>query len=359
MSREHLDELLGQASAMDRAPAKVALLEEAVRECDTLGDAELAFDVRQELISEATHCGYYEKALVAFTWCLAEYDRNPTVCHPYRLLWQYKWIAGHLPRFVEVSREQITSMQDDMERRYQQMGFSLRPVEMQRSENAIIMGDLAAAEQSHSAWQSLPRDGLADCPACEEDLHIEFLIFADRDAKATKAFGKLLKKNLTCSDVPQRTYGKVIRSQMRLNRSDDARQTCQTGYPLARNNAMFLSQVSEYLLYHVRERDASAGSRMLERHLAWALTTTDASAKLRFCVAVGLLCELLTKQDATCKLRLPREFPLFSDDGVYETAKLHDWFAQQADNLTARFNERNGNDYYTKLMRESQELAKV
>ena len=98
---------------------------------------------------------------------------------------------------------------------------------------------------------------------------------------------------------------------------------------------------------------------MLERHLAWALTTTDASAKLRFCVAVGLLCELLTKQDATCKLRLPSDFRLFNDDVAYETAKLLDWFGLQANNLTARFNERNGNDYYTKLMRESQELAKV
>ena len=357
--REETQDLLDRAYDMDDSPAKVAVLEEALRELDAGGDMETAYDTRMDIVEAATFCGLYDNALVAFTWCLAAYDRDPETYDVHDLLWRYKWIAGQLPGFVEVSRAQIAQMQDDMQRRYEQLGFGLRPVEMQRCENAMIMGDVAEAQRAHGRWRELPRDELADCTACEADQHMDYLIFASQDEQAITEFEKLIDSGLGGTSVPQRSYGKILRSYMTLHREEDADRICETGYRLSSTNRMFLWQLSEFLLYHVRQRDFAAAQRLLEKHVSWALTTADAQVRLQFYRAAACMFELLANQGPTCKLRLPSEFPQYQSAGIYQTGDLYDWFTQQADEITAKFNERNGNPYYTQLMQESRAFAKL
>ena len=62
---EEVEELLGRAAGLDEGPAKVALLEEAVRLADTHGDVGEGFRARQELIRAATFGGLPDRVLVA------------------------------------------------------------------------------------------------------------------------------------------------------------------------------------------------------------------------------------------------------------------------------------------------------
>src|SRR6266540_2526844 len=89
-----VDELLYEAAGLEDGPSKIALLEEAVRLADTHGDGYRGYEVRQQLIHTATFGGYPEKALVAFTWCLAQCDREREGRLDYTMMWKYKWEAS-------------------------------------------------------------------------------------------------------------------------------------------------------------------------------------------------------------------------------------------------------------------------
>ncbi len=97
--REHIEELWAEADLLSEGPAKVVLLEEAIRLADTHGDLELGFDLRENLIEACTFCGLGEKSLVAFIWCLGQCDRHPERFSQDDLLWKYKWIITALRIF--------------------------------------------------------------------------------------------------------------------------------------------------------------------------------------------------------------------------------------------------------------------
>ena len=75
--RSQVDELYEQAYGLPDGPSKLALLEEAIRLADTHQDAALGDEIRADLVRAATFSGYPEKALVAFSWRLAQADRDP------------------------------------------------------------------------------------------------------------------------------------------------------------------------------------------------------------------------------------------------------------------------------------------
>src|SRR5579884_3112427 len=114
-----VEELMDQAAVLPDGPSKLALLEEAVRLADVHQDTALADEARDDLIRTATFSGYPEKSLVAFSWRLAQSDRDPEVFPEQALLWQYKWIANSLKYFPQITRTQIEDAFDDLARRCQ------------------------------------------------------------------------------------------------------------------------------------------------------------------------------------------------------------------------------------------------
>jgi hypothetical protein len=82
--------LLAGAEGLRDSPEKVAVLEEAVRHADSAGTLELQYGAREGLAEAAYFGGAPDKAIVAYTWCLAQFDRHPGRFNEWRLLWRYK-----------------------------------------------------------------------------------------------------------------------------------------------------------------------------------------------------------------------------------------------------------------------------
>ena len=119
---EQIWELILQAYRMGDGDAKIALLEEAARVADICGDLKLASDAREHLVQAATFGGAPEKALVAFSWSLAQYDRRAGEVSEATVLWQYKWILDSITNFPQIGKAQILEMLDDMAARYRRAG---------------------------------------------------------------------------------------------------------------------------------------------------------------------------------------------------------------------------------------------
>src|SRR5262249_34345582 len=150
-------------------PAKVMLLEEAVRLADSHRDVARGFAARQSLIRAATFGGYPEKSLVAFSWSLAQSDRNPLQFPPTELLWQDKWIVGSLNGFPQISRQQIADMLEDLAQRFRRVGAGPHAVHKLRFDLSMDLGDRDEARRSYRKWKRSRRDWLSDCVACDLD----------------------------------------------------------------------------------------------------------------------------------------------------------------------------------------------
>lgn len=355
---DHIEDLIDQSWSMNNGPEKVALLEEAVREADALGDIPLAFYARMMLIETAAFSGFHERSLVAFSWCLSHYDESPDEYDEYDLFWKYKWIVDALWIFPQVSRQQITGMQDDMERRFISMGFSLRPIHYFRFSNAMRMGHFDEALESYEKAIRGNRDWMADCEACELEKHVELFARLNRDEEALNAAQPILTGKLSCGEIPHLTYSTIMRPLLRLDRREDARNAHRSGYRLIATNAEFLRGIADHLLLLVAEKNLDKAVRLFEKHLPWAAETASLHARFCFYNSSALFLEALTRQQpGPRKLAIPARLPCHRQDSEYDPAELANWFAEQTQQIADQFNRRNGNEYYSELIAESRELA--
>jgi hypothetical protein len=355
-----VEELLDEACALDDGPAKVMLLEEAVRLADSSGDADLAFDVRQDLIHAATFGGYPERALVAFTWSLAHCDRARGGALDHGTLWKYKWIGNALPEFPQIPLGQIHAVLDDMSRRYERAGMSLRAVHKLRCGLAMGMGDREAARAHHAAWQQAPVDSVSDCPACERNHRVKYLFFMDREAEGVTHAAPILTGRLRCAEIPHATLAHVLLPLVRLGRLEEAVAHHRQGLRLVARNRTFVREVAMHMTFLALTDNLAQAVRLLEKHLAWALEKEGHARRFDFFLAARFLLERLEAGGkSVMRLRLPANFPLRSESGKYELTELAAWFDADLRALGERFDARNGTDRFARRLAENRELKEL
>jgi hypothetical protein len=354
------EELLDEASALDDGPAKVMLLEEAVRLADSSGDAELGFDVRQDLIHAATFGGYPEKALVAFTWCLAHCDRDQGGQLGHGMLWKYKWIGNALPEFPQIPLGQIHGVLDDMARRYEKAGMSLRAVHKLRCGLAMGMGDREAARAHHRAWQQAPVDSVSDCAACERNHRVKYLCFMGREAEGVTHAAPILQGRLRCAEIPHATFARILLPLVRLGRPEEAMAYHRQGLRLVTRNRSFVREVAMHMTFLALTDNLPQAVRLLEKHLGWALEKEGHSRRFDFFLAARFVLERLgAAGKSAVRLRLPPAFPPHTESGKYELAELTAWFDADLQALGERFDARNGTDWFARRIAENRALKEL
>jgi hypothetical protein len=344
-----IDALLAQARALDDGLPKLLLLEEAVRLADTCADTAQGFRIRLEAICTANFGGYPERALVAFSWCLAQLDRQPQQFDQARVLWQYKWIISDLLAFPQISLEQIHSALDDLTRRYQTAGYNMRAIHKLRYRVARRTGRTGELRRHHRAWQKTPRDVASDCPACDLNHEVAHQFLLGRDERGLERAGPLLAGKMRCATVPHSTLASVLMPLLRLGRLDEAAAYHRKGLRLIARNRNFLEDLGKHLVFQALTDNFSLATKLLQRHLPWALECTAMDERFEFFLAARLLLERLHETEQTpVVLRLPRTFAAWQKGGKYEAQALAAWFDRETLALAAQFDRRNGNDAFTR-----------
>ncbi|MGE0712576.1 MAG: hypothetical protein AB7N76_20345 [Planctomycetota bacterium] len=345
-------DLLSRAYALDYGAEKLGLCEEAVRLADQRQDAELGFLARQALVEAATFGGFPDKALLAFTWCLAQCDKQPERFDETELLWSYKWVAARLPYFPQVTRARIEEVHADMARRYARSGLNLRPVAKIRWLAARRMGDRQEALAAYEESERLPRDAGADCAACERNDRVRYLLFTERLEDALAAAAPILSGRMSCAEIPHATLGMLLGPLLELGRGAEAARHHVRGYRLVRGNREFVGTLAEHLEFLVLTRNDAPAAALLEEHLSLALDTTDLDQRFRFFVAAAQLCRA-SGGERELALALSPRAGCHRPDGRYERAELGAWFEAEAAAIGERFDRRNGNAQFREALAEA------
>ena len=344
-----ISQLLDQAAAAE-GEARVAPLREAVRLADAMNDVRLAMALRYELLNAASDAGFFEEELLAFNWMLAQMDRDRASFGDAerQLLWCYKWILEHLPEFPHVTGAQLATTFSDMERRYRAAGHGFKAVHKLRAFAAVRRGDLALAEQQEKLWQSALRYGLADCAACEVGNHVEYLVYAGRDADAIAGAQTLFAGRMKCKEVPNTTFSRLLVPLLRAGYVEQAAACQRTSFTQMRDSRKFISYVADHLTFWALTGEWTKAVKLLEARLPWAVETRNLFSRFRFLLASRLLLARLHAEGRqTLRLRLPGAGSTHRPDEEYSTRELADWFLSAARDIAAQFDRRNGNDHFT------------
>jgi len=375
MSRERLEHYL---EAIDESPPgrdRNGLLELAINEADTLGDAECGFDLRMQLIETCFFDGTSDRGIAAFAWCLKHCDRNPRPNLTYTILWRYKWVLIALQWLPQISIAKILEMIDDMGERATKAGYGPRPVHYLRWNTLTEAGDFEAAAKEMKLWRSAKKDGLQDCAACEMNSEVEYLSRRQFDEQTLECAEPILRGRFSCAEVPELTLGHLIRPLMRLGRFEEAEKHAVRGYRMVTKNEDYILPISQYLLLATATNEWSRAVRIFTRHAEWSLITGMIGRRFYFNAAAAAFLEKLANEkrvpvemidaadDAPKKrrshrrLRLTANHPCYRPDDRYDIGQLAEWYRHEAHQLAAQFNQRNGNTHYSEWIEETRQLA--
>ncbi|MBO0697373.1 MAG: hypothetical protein J2P46_03175 [Zavarzinella sp.] len=356
---EQVEALLREAADLPHGPTRIGLCEEATRIADLHGDPALAFRARQELVDAACFGGRPDLLIVAYAWCLSWFDRGEhDRLSPYALLWRMKWVVNALPRFPEVELPAIHRMLDDMERRYREFGGSVQPVVGVRRSVALKTGHLAEAARAHNRFVRMPRTTLSDCRACEAASLADYHVVRGRNAVGVRKAEELIASGLKCAKVPQETYGDILIPMVKLRRAPDAMRYHKTGYRMVRREAGEVQRWGQHMAYLALTGNDARAAKLLEAHLADVEASSDLLSVLDFFRNTFVVLELLADRKEKLRLRLPPGSPFANPTGEYILADLALRVRDRAAELSRRFDERNGNSYYSDLLEEAATLRK-
>jgi hypothetical protein len=341
-------ELIDRSLDLPEGDERIMMLEEAVRIADTTGDIKLQYDARESFIEAAYFGGVPEKAMVAYAWCLAQYDRNPELFREWKVLWRYKWMVNVICDFPQISKEQIYEMLDDMERRFRAAGRGLRAVYKYRYRTEKFFGDRQEALRFYRLSEQAGRDDLSDCSACEADERITYRLYIGEDEQALRFAELLLQSGNKCRSVPQRTYSKLLVPLLRLGNSEKAWQYHMRGYSMIAGERSMLDYLCDHFVFLSLCDDLKGAGNILEKHYHWTEENTNVYERFLFYRAAWLFLEMAEEAGMNnLSLKMPSSFPLYDAGRSYDASSLKQWFQSGARQLAARFDARNGTDYFT------------
>ena len=349
--------LLEESLSLDEGEERIALCEEAVREADLSGDLEAQYDARSQYVRAYFFGGVPEKALVAFTWLLATFDQNPGKFSQWSILWKYKWMLDLICHFPQISQARIQETLEDFESRVVRGGYGPRVVHCMRYRAEKFRDNKPLAQEYFQKMIASPVDDLTDCPACLRDELVGHAIYIGNDAGAIEMAQSLLNGKHKCTTVPHRTYAKLLLPMTRLGRQQEALDFHRAGYRLIAHNRRSLDRLAEHLVFLALTDNLARATELFAKHYPWTEHNYDSFSLFHFFRASWLLFDLLSEGEVqTIKLRLPKSFPQYSDDGHYSTSDLAALFQQQADDLAKRFDQRNETDFFSRTLKETPAL---
>jgi hypothetical protein len=161
----------------------------------------------------------------------------------------------------------------------------------------------------------------------------------------------LLDGSLECTEVPHRTLAKVLLPMLRLGRTEDALHCHRRGYPMIQRNPSFADRCAMHAAYLALSGNDARALRLIERHIADASDGTDPLREFDFYCHAWLAIDLISERKHKAKLRLPQMSEAIHGPDDYDLADLATVFEKRASDLARQYDKRNGNDWYSEIVR--------
>ncbi|WP_330234088.1 hypothetical protein OHA40_07925 [Nocardia sp. NBC_00508] len=326
---------LAQVYALPHGRMRTERLETLTAAAKAGPDRALEGRVLLELAKSYTLAGERDLVPVAYGRLLRIYDDHPVELGPmtHSVHWHLKWMTWGMIDNPSIPLPTVHRWFDELDNRFRQRGYSLRPVLALRAELARKTGDRAAAAEWLEAAMAARRDSMSDCDACERNEWGTASVSLGDDEAGLAHWQPVLDGDRACAEEPHRVLAEALLPLVRTGRVAAARGAHLTGYPLVRHTEDLRASVALHAEFCALTGNEARGLEILAEHASW-LTDPGADAAARLAFATGV-CVLLRRLVA---LRLG-DLPLAS--GTVESVRAD--LEVEIGALCARYDARNGN----------------
>jgi cellulose synthase operon protein C len=355
VTRDDLDELLDEIDSMDDSPTRLSLLHRAIDGADQLQEVELGYQLRQVLIGTALEIGKGDQLAVAFSWCLAQYDQNPQrfESDETQILWRFRWVIDELTDYYQVSKQQLESLVEDMTRRYEAAGVSLRAVHMLKLNVALKLWDKKTAADCLKSFRKSRRDLFSDDPDSELGFEVLYDIECGRYKLAASKGEKFLSGPLGEEFNTTKIRSMMAVPLVLLGDIEKAVFCHRTAVKYAKSNPRHVGRVACHINFLTITDNTSEAVKLFTTSLDTALVWIDPWGKMIFLAAGLFLFEHLAKVgDKPVKMRLPESFEHRNAKGSYVPSELAKQLRADTEALVDEFNARNGNTFASELLND-------
>jgi hypothetical protein len=349
MENTSLEDQIAEARGLPAGEAKIETLERLVDLADSLGDLDTAFDVRDDLTEAAIEWGRLDKQLVAFTWCLAQFDRDPErfADWNHKLLWIYKRVLGTIAVFPTLSLAQCEAMFSDFRHRLERGGLSLSTFDDYAFRHALQLGDRALLMERFERFKRHKRLSSLDCRACWMHFEVLYHLQIGDDETALRVAETLFQpRAVTCHLFPKLTRAVILEPLLRLGRVQEAAEHHRNGYRAIASSKGYVAYFGFHLAHLGYISDLKKALKLFEKHLGWVYENNNLAHRFAFLRGALPMLHQLKATHSEVKLRLSTDFPHFEASGVYKTVALEGVILAELRRIAALFDARNGNDFY-------------
>lgn len=342
MTARTVDEIRSDVYAADDLPhgsARSAHVEALTDEAAATGERPLLVEALCCLTDSYTFSAESHKSFVPFARLLRMWDEDPgdfDETDTERLFWMFKWITAEARNQPQVPLASLEGWLAEMRRRYRAAGHSPRAVYSCEVAVARHLGDRERMLEAYRRWLGSDRDAMSDCQACEHDEMGQLTRDLDDEASLER-WGPVLDGTHHCNRQPHEVLAWSLLPLVRLGRLDEARAHHLRGYRMVRDDEALGAAVAAHLEFCALTGNEPRGLEILAEQSARWGHEGDPLARLHWLEAVALLARRLVD-------RGHGERPVPGPDGFeWPAARLRAHVADEAYDLAARFDTRNGN----------------
>jgi len=328
--------------------ARISAAEAVSRRIEAEGPREKLAEALLDLVEAYTFSDEGAKAFVVFARLLRLWDESPELFDEgdeRNLFWEFKWIAGDLPDYPQITLSQAESLLSDMQRRFELAGHGLSSVRMSRFRWLWHTGR-PAAETARIEWITGLRDEFEDCRACTIGQQVDYLSESGRHAEAVEL---ALTQDASCNLEPARTryalalsallVGDPVLAQTSLMEAVASDDGDTSDFAPARGQGFEMLALGGQLEQALR--------RLRNDYPGLLRRASTPLFRLRF--LLGVLSGLSANSDRG-------ELTTGLHEPEWRTVReLHGWVHAEAAALASQFDARNGNAHYSE--RVSRALA--
>jgi hypothetical protein len=280
------------------------------------------------------------KSFVTFARVLRLWDESPELfdqSDQHNLFWEFKWVAGDLGEYPQITTAQAEAFLADMRRRYELAGHGLSAVRKSAFHWASDTGRLVDAEAQRLAWLGGGSDEFDDCRACTIGSQVAFFLTNGRYDEAVEL---ALTQQYSCNREPTVTHhaaalaallaGQPVLAVSEYRKAVATLPDDRQGHAITRGRAFELLARGGHLdraLRNLRAEDSE-----------WLVTADTPLGHLRFLVA--LLAGLSANLDQA-------EMPTGLRASLPQTVgELHAFVLAHASERAAQFDARDANTFY-------------
>lgn len=347
-----------QAAVLPDGLEQMQLVEQAVRLAEKAQDLDLEFQLQLSLAQASFNCGQLEKTIVAIAWCFGMQDRHPDRFCNESLLNMCTYAMNSLSSLPTTPRERIAQLLDNVEQRYLEAGLSLRSIYRARCFNALWMGDRDEAERNFRQMQDCSHDTTYEGETWSRLFECDYAIQRGEFERAYRLGLPILEQEMESQGAYAWLASFMLLPLLKLGLPEEARRAQRNSVDDVLTNPSFAECVAHQVLFLVVVDDTQQAVELLDACLTWAFDAPLLRESFELALAAWACVRRLRCDDQTrWPGNLPKQLQARLGGGDLEIMERElQQFTQQS---AERFDRRNGNRHYHRMIVERLEVASV